>query len=91
MVLASAAHNHVALGENSMIRAGRATYVNSAQSGLAVPMGEDRARDDRSSADEQETPPVDLKALHAKIGQLTLENEFLEGALSKAGMLSAKR
>jgi transposase len=38
-----------------------------------------------------ETAPVDLKALHAKIGQLTLENDFLEGALSKAGMLSAKR
>jgi transposase len=35
--------------------------------------------------------PVDLKALHAKIGELTLENDFLEGALSKAGLLSAKR
>jgi len=34
---------------------------------------------------------VDVKALHAKIGQLTLENDFLEGALTKAGMLSAKR
>ena len=36
-------------------------------------------------------PAVDLKSLHAKIGELTLENDFLEGALSKAGMLSAKR
>jgi len=36
-------------------------------------------------------PPVDLKTLHAKIGQLTLENDFLEGALSKAGLLSAKK
>lgn len=36
-------------------------------------------------------PEVDLKALHAKIGQLTLENDFLESALTKAGMLSAKR
>jgi transposase-like protein len=36
-------------------------------------------------------PPVDLKALHAKIGQLTLENDFLEGALTKAGLLSARR
>ncbi len=35
--------------------------------------------------------PVDLKALHAKIGELTLENDFLEGALTKAGLLSAKR
>jgi hypothetical protein len=33
----------------------------------------------------------DLKDLHAKIGQLTLERDFLEGALSKAGLLSARR
>ncbi len=36
-------------------------------------------------------PPVDLKVLHAKIGQLTLENDFLEGALGKAGLLSGRR
>jgi transposase len=36
-------------------------------------------------------PAVDLKTLHAKIGELALENDFLAGALSKAGMLSAKR
>lgn len=36
-------------------------------------------------------PPVDLKALHAKIGELALENDFLEHALTKAGLLSAKR
>ena len=34
---------------------------------------------------------VDVKSLHAKIGELTLENDFLEGALNKAGLLSAKR
>jgi hypothetical protein len=34
---------------------------------------------------------VDVKTLHAKIGQLTLENDFLESALNKAGLLSAKR
>jgi len=39
-----------------------------------------------------EAAPVDLKALHAKIGELTLENDFLEGALGKAGLLpGAKR
>ena len=37
------------------------------------------------------TPAVDVKSLHAKIGELTLENDFLEGALSKAGLLNAKR
>jgi transposase len=36
-------------------------------------------------------PAVDLKSLHAKIGELTLENDFLEAALSKAGLVSAKR
>ena len=34
---------------------------------------------------------VDLKALHAKIGQLTLENDCLEDTLTEAGLLSAKR
>ena len=37
------------------------------------------------------TPPVDVKSLHAKIGELTLENDFLEVALGKAGLLSARR
>ena len=36
-------------------------------------------------------PEVDLKTLHAKIGQLTLENDFLESALTKAGLLSARK
>jgi transposase-like protein len=36
-------------------------------------------------------PPIDVKVLHAKIGQLTLENDFLESALSKAGLLSVRR
>ena len=40
---------------------------------------------------EPPAPPVDLKVLHAKIGELALENDFLEGALTKAGLLSAKR
>ena len=37
------------------------------------------------------TAEPDLKILHAKIGQLTLENDFLESALTKAGLLSAKK
>ena len=43
------------------------------------------------SSGAEAPPPVDLKALHAKIGELALENDFLSGALSKAGLLSAKR
>ena len=40
---------------------------------------------------EAGTPPVDVKTLHAKIGELTLTNDSLEGALSKAGLPSARR
>jgi len=36
-------------------------------------------------------PAVDLKVLHAKIGELTLANDFLAGALGKAGLLASAR
>lgn len=42
------------------------------------------------AADPPELSPI-VKELHAKIGQLSMENDFLSGALGKAGMLSAKR
>lgn len=42
-------------------------------------------------ASTEAAPPADLGPLHAKIGELTLENDFLERALTKAGLLSAKR
>ena len=55
------------------------------QEGAAAVFGSD-ARSDAK------VPRVDIiKSLHAKIGELTLENDFLEGALGKAGLLSAKR
>jgi transposase len=39
-----------------------------------------------------EAPPaIDVKVFHPKIGELTLENDFLAGALGKAGLVSAKR
>ena len=34
---------------------------------------------------------VDVTRMQAKIGELTLENDFLETALIKAGLLSARR
>ena len=46
---------------------------------------------DTGSPAPSSQPGTDLKTLHAKIGELTLENDFLSGALNKAGMLSAKR
>ena len=36
-------------------------------------------------------PVVDVKVLHAKIGELTLANDFLAGALDKAGLLASAR
>ena len=43
------------------------------------------------SAAPEAAPVVDLKLLHAKIGELTLEKDFLSGVLEPAGLLSAKR
>ena len=36
-------------------------------------------------------PAVDLKVRHAKIGQLTMEDDFLESARTSAGLLNARR
>ena len=51
--------------------------------GAAGVFGEDKA--------EQQQAKVDVTRMQAKIGELTLENDFLESALTKAGLLSAKR
>ncbi len=40
---------------------------------------------------ETSEPTIDLKELHAKIGQQSLEIDFLSGALTRVGLLSAKR
>ena len=61
-----------------------ATWRKQLQEGAAGVFGQDQARSTTEA-------PVDLKALHAKIGELALENDFLSGALGKAGLLSAKR
>jgi transposase len=36
-------------------------------------------------------PIIDVKTLHAEIGELTLENDPLSGALGKAGLLPSAR
>ena len=48
----------------------------------------ERGSSGRTSASDKS---VDIKTLHAKIGELTLENDFLEAALGKAGLPSARR
>jgi hypothetical protein len=35
------------------------------------------------SSGQKQAPPIDIKALHAKIGELTLENDFLGGLSSR--------
>ena len=52
------------------------------QESAAGVFGEDKA--------EQQVK-VDVTRMQANIGELTLENDFLETALIKAGLLSAKR
>ena len=37
------------------------------------------------------TPAPNIEKMEAKIGRLTLENDFLGGALTKAGLLSARK
>ena len=51
----------------------------------------ERADEVFASAAEQRDAGPDLKTLHAKIGQLALENDFLAGALGRIGDASAKR
>jgi len=46
---------------------------------------------ERGSGGKSSTSETDIKLLHAKIGELVLENDFLERALGKAGLMSAKR
>jgi len=51
----------------------------------------ERAEEVFGSASGSAEKPVDLKVLHAKIGELALENDFLEAALKGAGLLSERR
>ena len=44
-----------------------------------------------AAATPEPAPAVDVKTLHAKIGELALENDFLAGALGKAGLLPSAR
>jgi hypothetical protein len=43
-----------------------------------------------AEAAEPERSPI-VGKLHARIGQLAMENDFLSGALGKAGMPGARR
>lgn len=51
----------------------------------------ERAASVFGAAESSAQPKTDMKELHAKIGQQALEIDFLAGALTKAGLLSARR
>ena len=51
----------------------------------------ERAAEVFATAAEKRDAGPDIKTLHAKIGQLALENDFLAGALGRIGDASAKR
>ena len=51
----------------------------------------ERAGDVFDGVAAHEAPVADLKVLHAKIGQQAMELDFLSGALTKAGLLSAAK
>jgi transposase-like protein len=51
----------------------------------------ERAADVFDGAGAATEPGPDIKSLHAKIGQLALENDFLAGALGRLPGSSAKR
>ena len=44
-----------------------------------------------TAAERSESSGPDVKELHAKIGQLAMENDFLVAALGRVGDASAKR
>jgi transposase len=47
--------------------------------------------EDIFSKDRKPDQGPSIKELHAKIGQLSMENDFLSGALNRIGDSSAKR
>ena len=51
----------------------------------------EQAADVFKSSHSSKDPAIDVNALHAKIGERTFENDFLESALTKVGLLSARR
>jgi len=51
----------------------------------------ERAMELFATAGERNAALPDVKALHAKIGQLAMENDFLAGALGRLPEASGKR
>ncbi len=70
--------------------------VFKAKVALAAAKGEWRERLLQGAADvfadgRPAEPPLEVKTLHAKIGDLAPQNDFVDRALTRAGWLSARR
>ncbi len=78
-------------GEKTMVELSEQYKVHPNQ--IAQWRGEllERAAEVFATAAEKRDAGPDVKTLHAKIGQLALENDFLAGALGRIGDASAKR
>ena len=77
-------------GDNALAELSEQFHVHPTQVTEGKPQLLTRAADVFGGTKPTSDTP-DLKTLHAKIGQLALENDFLEHALIKAGLLSATR
>ena len=78
-------------GERTISKLAQQYEVHSSQVADWKRMLLERAADVLGTAPAPSTPSFDLKELDAKIGQLTSEKGFLQGELSKVGLLSVGR
>lgn len=78
-------------GEKTLVELSEQYKVHANQIGQWRAELLERATEVFATAAEKREAGPDVKTLHAKIGQLTLENDFLAGALGRMGDASAKR
>jgi transposase len=78
-------------GEKTLVELSEQYKVHANQIGQWRAELLERATEVFATAAEKREAGPDVKTLHAKIGQLALENDFLAGALGRMGDASAKR
>jgi transposase len=78
-------------GEQTLVELSQQFDVHANQ----IKQWKDQLFEEATGGDEAKAEPagptVDVRTLHAKIGELTLENDFLSGALGKAGLLGERK
>jgi transposase len=78
-------------GEKTLVELSEQYKVHPNQIGQWRLELQERASEVFATASEKRESGPDVKTLHAKIGQLALENDFLAGALGRVGDASEKR